>query len=164
MKQIKSIEELAGEFRNAMDVVKAERLYGRLSLFSSFPNGCCGYTSDLLAEYLIDNGIERERIQHVACTSCIGDYSHCWLVIDDALIVDITADQYNGRLHFQRFMPISNCCLKPTGTYLYSLFNVKKEDYTHNVGIESYSGDMPAKLRIIYDAALQILRNSKLEK
>lgn len=44
------IIQLASEFRRALETVAAKGEYGRLSLFAHFPDGCCTYTSDLLAE------------------------------------------------------------------------------------------------------------------
>ena len=57
------INHLACEFREALDIVSKEKLYGRLYLMGNFPDGCCGYASDLLATYLIDNGIPKESMQ-----------------------------------------------------------------------------------------------------
>ena len=66
------ILKLASELRRALDIVVSKGEYGRLSLFAGFPNGCCTYTSDLLAEYLIENGIQRERIQILNSTESKG--------------------------------------------------------------------------------------------
>ena len=154
-----SIEEFAYEFREALDIIKDKGPHAGFYNLRFFPDGFCGPASDLLAEYLMDNGIKKERIQHVSCSRCVGGYSHCWLVIDDSLVVDITADQFNQKRHFNKYGCIPKCCLVPQNTYIYKLFDVRKEDYTHNIGINSYQGDMFSRLRIIYDAALQIITN-----
>ncbi len=154
-----SIEELANEFRKALDIIKIQGPHAGIYNYRFFPRGFCGPASDLLAEYLMANGIKKERIQQVACSRCAGGYSHRWLVIDGVLNVDITADQFNGKAHFKEFEPIPKCCLVSTNTYIYTLFDVRREDYTHNVGIDSYGSDMCCKLRVIYDAALQIITN-----
>lgn len=63
------------------------------SLFSSFPRGCCGNTSDMLARWLNEKG-------------CVGIKSvsgkrplarHAWLEINE-IIVDITSDQFSDGL------------------------------------------------------------------
>lgn len=84
------IIQLASEFRRALETVAAKGEYGRLSLFAHFPDGCCTYTSDLLAEYLIENGIQRERIQVLNSKASKGYDTHCWLMIDDMYYLDIT--------------------------------------------------------------------------
>ena len=153
----KSIEEYATEFRNAFDRVVSSGLFGKLRIFQGFPNGCCGYSSDLLAEYLIKNGIERDRIQRVSSESLKQRYTHVWLMIDEALFVDITADQFNGKPYWQHYEPIPSCCIVPRNTYLYESFDKLKTDYTNNVGIDSYCGSISEQLHILFNAVIQIL-------
>lgn len=153
----KSIEEYATEFRNALDIVVSKGSFGRLRIFRGFPNGCCGYSSDLLAEYLIKNGIERDRIQRISSESLKQQYTHVWLMIDEALFVDITADQFNGKPYWRRYEPIPSCCIVPRNTYLYESFDKRKTDYTHSVGIDSYCGDISEQLHILFNAVIQIL-------
>lgn len=156
------IEQLACEFRNALDVIRVKKLYGRLTIFEHFPKECCGYTSDLLATYLIDKGISRERIRVGKSKSYEEEHTHCWIMIDDILFVDITADQFNGKPYFKKYEPIPACCIVTRDTYLYECFDKHKTQYSRNIGINSYSGDVPAKLQVVYDAVLQqIVKNHK---
>lgn len=149
------IEQLACEFRDALDVVAKRKLYGRLSIFQCFPRGCCRYTSDLLAQFMLDNGIEANRIEMVEAETNEDNYTHCWLMIDNVLFVDITADQFNEELYFKRYTPIPACCLVSRDTYLYECFNRSKMQFLQNVGIDSYGGDIPFKLQVVYDAVIQ---------
>ena len=153
------LNELVCEFRNALDIVATQKLYGRLTLFRNFPNGCCRYASDLLAEYLINKGVPRECIQMAESETRKGNYTHCWLIIDDMFCVDITADQFNGKLYFKKYEPIPNCCIVPRGTYLYEFFDNSKTQYLRNVGIDTYSEDVSAKLQVIYDSAIRQIQD-----
>ena len=87
------IEPLIYSFRKAIEFAKANNEPGEF--FINFPTGQCGHASDILAQYLIDNGIS--PIMYV-CGTYYGDdwddrYSHAWLVVEEA-IIDITGDQF----------------------------------------------------------------------
>lgn len=148
------IYQLAYEFRSALEIVSDKRNYGRLKIFASFPDGCCGYTSDLLAEYLIENGIQRERIQVLNGESDKGNYSHCWLMIDDMHYIDITADQFSYKPHFEKYSPIPECCIVPKDTYFFERFTNRRLRHSHNVGINS----MLAKSKNVPPAEKKYLR------
>lgn len=87
------LDELVHGFRNAIERAKNE---GESSYyFSRFPVGQCGTTSDMLSQYLIDNGIE--NIEYVNGTYYSEDpenwQAHTWLLVD-GLVIDITCDQF----------------------------------------------------------------------
>lgn len=152
---INAIQQYACDFRNALEFVSARGQYGWLRMFAHFPRECCRYSSDLLAEYLIDMGIARECIQHVNGETKREGYTHCWLLIDNRYYLDITADQFNGKTYFAAYTPIEKCCVVERDTHFYELFDKSKTTYTYNVGIASYGGDIPHKLRIVYEAAIK---------
>lgn len=88
-----NLEELVYNFRTAIEVAKENGESG--SFFRKFPTGQCGYTSDMLAQYLIYNGYE--SVVYVNGTY-YGDewdnrWSHTWLEVDEQ-IIDITGDQF----------------------------------------------------------------------
>ena len=147
---IKFLTELSYKFRKALEYVSKNRLYGRLTLFEGFPNGCCRYTSDLLASFLIDNGISVERIQSVEGETKRYGYTHCWLMIDETVYIDITADQFNGEMYFKKYEPIPKCVFTPRDTYFYECFDQTKTQFSRDVGINTYSGDISAKLEAVY--------------
>lgn len=88
-----NLEELVYNFRGAIEEAKENGEVG--TFFRKFPTGQCGHTSDMLAQYLIDNGFE--SIVYVNGTY-YGDewdnqWSHTWLVVNEQ-IIDITGDQF----------------------------------------------------------------------
>lgn len=145
---------LASEFRYALEMVASKGEYGRLSLFAGFPNGCCTYTSDLLAEYLMKNGIQRDRIQVLNSRASKGCDSHCWLMIDEMYYLDITGDQFNSNPLYKKYSPISDCCFVQKGTCYFERFINKNLSCSRNVGIGTYGGDISDKLQVVYDAAV----------
>ena len=163
MTDIEFIKTLAQEFRKALEVVANKRLYGRLPLFGRFPHGCCRYTSDLLAEYMMSKGISAGRIQMIDAESNAEQYTHCWLVVDNAIIVDITADQFNYESYFKEYEPIPSSYVGMCDAqYLHSCFYNATLQSNCNVGINSYNGDTPLKLKVVYDAIIeQIESNTK---
>ena len=58
MYSINQIEELATIFREAIVKAKSAGEFDDDVVFKNFPSGCCGDTSDLLARYLLNNGIK----------------------------------------------------------------------------------------------------------
>ncbi|MBQ3161196.1 MAG: hypothetical protein IJC04_03620 [Oscillospiraceae bacterium] len=156
MMDIKFLETIAQDFRNALEIVVDKRLYGRLKIFERFPNGCCRYTSDLLAEYMLSKGIPMESIQMIDSESNSEQYTHCWLVIDNNIIVDVTADQFNYEPYFKKYEPIPSAYVGMSNAqYLHSCFYNSTMQSNYNIGINSYCGDTPAKLKIVYDAIIE---------
>ena len=156
---IEFLTELSCKFRKALEYVSNNRLYGRLTLFAGFPNDCCRYTSDLLASFLIDNDISVERIQLVEGQTKKFGYTHCWLMIDETIFVDITADQFNGKPYFKKYEPIPPCVFTKIGTYFYERFDETKTQFSRNVGIDTYSGDIPSKLKAVYAETIKKLNS-----
>ena len=148
------IFQLASEFRHALKMVASKGEYGRLSLFAGFPKGCCTYTSDLLAEYLIENGIQRERIQALNSQASKGYDTHCWLMIDDMYYLDITGDQFSNKPYYKKYGPIPDCCFVPKDTHFFERFINKSLNSSSNVGINTYSGDTSYKLQVVYNATV----------
>ncbi|MBM7561517.1 hypothetical protein [Fusibacter tunisiensis] len=88
-----SLEKLVYSFREAIIAAKKNNESGEL--FRKFPVGQCGHTSDVLAQYLIDNGCN--LVTYVNGTY-YGDnidsrQAHTWLLVDD-WVIDITGDQF----------------------------------------------------------------------
>lgn len=154
------VYQLASDFRRALETISAKGLYGRLSIFRSFPKGCCGYTSDLLASYLIENGIQPDRLQVAKSETNKQQYTHSWVVIDHTLCVDITADQFNTNIYFRKYQPIPSCLIVPLGTDLYECFESNKTHFSHNIGIDSYSEYISIKLQELYNIAVTLCKKS----
>lgn len=121
------IHQLAQEFRNAFEVAK-KRI--NRSPYYAFPRGCCGVASELLSQYLLENGIRNIEI-------CDGDYyydydenkyPHTWILIDGKVIVDITANQFIGKVGFERF-PVIDPCYVGYSNDFYDLFEPRNVQY-----------------------------------
>ncbi len=79
------ILEHAKHFRRCL-----EELHPRLGVvFKRFPNAACGDSSNLLGEWLTEQGIS--GLEYV----CGELHGHAWLELD-GLIIDITLDQFEG--------------------------------------------------------------------
>lgn len=72
------IKKLAQRFRQAIDAAHRDHEFVDDFRFKNFPSGCCGDTSYLLAEYLLQNGIETIWVSLQR-----DDWSHSWLVLKD---------------------------------------------------------------------------------
>ena len=57
---MKDIEQLATQFRKAIDAALEAGEFDNDSIYRRFPRACCGDTSDLLAQYLLDKGIKTD--------------------------------------------------------------------------------------------------------
>lgn len=85
---------LASRFRNAIDLALNESAEVGLCL-RSFPKGCCGAASELLAQYLFENGIAATYVDaaHYYDNEETAQ-NHAWLEVCPRLVVDITRDQF----------------------------------------------------------------------
>ena len=72
------IRKLSLTFRSAIEAARDDNQFDRDLYFNRFPNGCCGDTSCLLAEFLRNEGVES-----IWCSTERGDWSHAWLVVND---------------------------------------------------------------------------------
>lgn len=94
--KINEIQSLVGSFRKAIDIAKANDEFRRLAPFYKFPDDCCEHVCDLLVQYLAENGIETHQVNG----TCKYDESwhHVWLETNDKTIIDITEDQFIGKI------------------------------------------------------------------
>ena len=83
------IKRLVIKFRKAIDAAQNDRRFDKDIFFKNFPSGCCGDTSDLLAEYLRKHGIIT-----IWCSMQRGDYTHAWLVVKDDRVKTPTHETY----------------------------------------------------------------------
>jgi hypothetical protein len=92
MSDIPAIAALARQMREVIERIPKDQLP---SCMSCFPRGACLDSSLLLGAYLVDNGITGfKRVSGTRGTATNNSQkTHAWLV-RNALIVDITADQF----------------------------------------------------------------------
>lgn len=90
-----NLRELVTKFRDAIEKARDEGEFSSEISFCHFPRGCCGDTSDLLAQYLLENGYQSTYVwgEHFYDDPEEGPQSHGWLIVNGA-IVDITGDQF----------------------------------------------------------------------
>ena len=55
---MRDIRQLVNQFRNAIDVARDAGEFDADYSFYKFPRGCCGDASDLLAQFLLENGVK----------------------------------------------------------------------------------------------------------
>ena len=88
---MKEIEQFATQFRRAIDLALEAGEFDNDSIYRRFPRACCGDTSDLLAQYLLDKGIKTDYVCGTYWGKPDGNgQSHAWLMVDKYIIIDIT--------------------------------------------------------------------------
>ncbi|OCH02722.1 hypothetical protein [Aliivibrio fischeri] len=95
--QESELKTVATLVRELIENVISEYSYVDIEL-QSFPSGACEVSSVILGLYLKEN-YELKIVQSVGKRSALDDeYSnnnHVWLTVNDSIIVDITADQFD---------------------------------------------------------------------
>jgi len=99
-----NIKQLALQFRKAIELALENGEFDGDKMYRRFPHACCGDTSDLLAQFLLDKGIKTDYV----CGTYWGDsaengQSHAWLIVDNHIIIDITGDQFKGVATFLNY-------------------------------------------------------------
>lgn len=150
------IRKLAQSFRRGIErAVESNEISPRTtkSTMPYFPKGCCEVASDLLAQYLLENGVHTKIVHgEYDFDDWENKYPHTWLETEDGVIVDITADQFTGEQTFESFclMP----CYVGTDRSFYSLFT---DDYRKELfqGLCCCDGDFYTQNVIpLYDVIL----------
>ena len=143
-----NILSLAIQFRDAIDAARdAGEFQGDFS-FNSFPRGCCGDASDLLAQFLLENGI---KTYYVCGTYSNGSFdgiqSHAWLITVNNIIVDITGDQFRSNPTFMNYdKPVYVGAKKR----FHRLFRVENRDVRENIGLDALGGMCQSRLNDLY--------------
>lgn len=83
-------------FRNAIDIAKENDEFRKIYPFYKFPDDCCEHTCDLLGQYLLERGIETSQVNGSFKDG--GIWHHVWLLTNDGLVIDITGDQFIGKI------------------------------------------------------------------
>lgn len=148
-RSLDQIKDMADSFRRGIEKSLGELRAVDLK-FYKFPIGCCGDASELLANYFLINGIQS--------TYCFGtkygedDYdkqSHAWLELENGLIVDITTDQFKGKIDYPQEYAIP--CYVGIMTPLHNLFEVRNSDCKPFYGFEDYYDTETERLNCLYE-------------
>lgn len=140
------IHHLATHFRNAIEAAKREREFLYEIKLKNFPVGCCDVANELLAQFLLDNGIPTRYV----CGTYYGEYpetktSHAWLITDDAIIIDITGDQFKYDSSLKNDRPV----FVEQANDFYKLFEVdERRDVCEFRGLQFFCDDSPRMLRL----------------
>ncbi len=90
------MEILVRQFRLALDTAWEDGMFRKLYPFNNFPNDCCGHTCDLLSQYLLEHGIETKQVNGTYIND--NQWHHVWLITENGIVIDITGDQFIGKL------------------------------------------------------------------
>lgn len=93
---MKNIEMLARKFRKAIDMACEENRFANMIPFNHFPKDCCRHTCDLLSQYLLEHDIRTNIVKGVCSKD--SQWNHLWLETENGIVIDITGDQFIGRL------------------------------------------------------------------
>ena len=144
---MKNIKKLAEQFRKAMDIAKDLGDFNNNPALCQFPCGCCTVASGLLAQFLLENGIQTYEFY--------GTYrdeneiqSHEWLLTKDDMIIDITGDQFKYNPIFLNYdVPVYVGIMDD----FHKLFERDQEYIHENTGLTSFSGTIRQSLSMVYN-------------
>lgn len=146
-----TLKSLVSKFRKAIELAIDNGENG--TFFKEFPFGQCGNTSDMLAQYLIDNDFS--PVYYVNRTYYHDSYDsqeHAWLEVDGK-IIDITADQFKYENE-----PLKNNCpvyVGPLNNY-YKIFESHPMDRCIHLGLEMCKYNY-SELKEYYETILKYL-------
>lgn len=147
---MKDIRELASQFRMAIDLAKENGEFDGDFSFKTFPKGCCGDASDLLAQFLLENGIKTYYVCGKYYGKSYEDWcSHAWLMTGENVIIDITGDQFKQE---PKFYNNNAKTYVGMGNEFYKLFEVESRDIHEDKGIYSLNSMCLPRLVKLYKA------------
>jgi hypothetical protein len=152
---MKDIKRLVNQFRDAIDVAMVAGDFDEDLTFRRFPRGCCGDTNDLLAQFLMENGI---RTYYVCGTNRDGSpenyQSHAWLLTDNHILIDITGDQFKYNPDFLNYDKPVYVGIKDD---FHRLFEVEDRDVHENNGISNLGSMCQPRLNELYKKIMQYI-------
>ncbi len=159
--QLLLLKVLATSFREALERARDKGSFSQ-DAFNLFPKGCCGDTSNLLAQFLLGFGIHSNYIY--------GEYSyedpeaqsqsHAWLQCQGGIIIDITGDQFSDRPEFFYF---------DTPVFVGKIDRMHIQFKTdsrnvHSAGIENLDRIVKYRLQWLYSTILNEIGNTGTPK
>ncbi|PKM65454.1 MAG: hypothetical protein CVU95_15455 [Firmicutes bacterium HGW-Firmicutes-2] len=125
------IKKLAVRFRNAIESAREDRRFSSDQSFRNFPVGCCGITTELLAKFLMDNGID-DNLTYISGTyreDSQEPLSHAWLTVNNEIVVDITGDQFR---HYSNALNCNETVYVGGYNERYNSFEIDEEEICNN--------------------------------
>lgn len=145
---MKDIKRLVNQFRDAIDIARDEGQFDTDLSFYKFPHRCCGDASDLLAQFLLENGI---RTYYVYGTYRDGSFeniqTHAWLITDNQTIIDITGDQFRGKKDFLNY---DKSVYVGSMDDFHRLFEFEDRNIHENIGLDALGSMCQPRLNGLY--------------
>lgn len=147
---MKELKQLISQFRNAIDVAQDAGGFDRDFSFYNFPHGCCGDTSELLAQFLLENGIRTYYVfgMYKKC-------SHAWILMDHHTIIDITGDQFKDNSDFLNY---NKSVYVGVEDDFHSLFKVRSGNIHENIGLDALSSMCQPRLHELYKKIIKYIQ------
>lgn len=150
-----TIKRLSNQFRRAIQLAMDEGEFSSDIAFRRFPHGCCGDASDLLAQYLLDNGIITYYVYGVYSNGITDSMqSHAWLITEGHTIIDITGDQFKDDPEFMKY---SEEVYIGSVDKFHHLFEVDEGDIHKNCGINALGDMCHARLNELYNTIMRYM-------
>lgn len=155
---MKNIEILATKFRVAIENAKNCNRFANNQCLNYFPYGCCGIATELLAKFLIENGV-KEEIECIYGTYydfSLGFPTHSWLQIGNNIIVDITGDQF---IHYKVPLKFNSAVYVGPNNSFHDSFEINsKELYNHFNPANVISDLEYARKKTYYEIILEYIQ------
>lgn len=153
---MKDIKRLVKQFRNAIDLAMNEgEFYSDLS-FCKFPLGCCGDTSDLLSQFLLENNIRTYYVYGTyRCRSFENIQTHAWLLTDNNTIIDITGDQFKYNPDFFNY---DKSVYVGGEDDFHRLFEIDYRGTHENMGLDYLGSASQPRLKELYSKIVQYIQ------
>ena len=137
-----NINRLVKQFRDAIDVARDTGDFNNDFSFYKFPRGCCGDTSDLLGQFLLENFI---RTYYVF--GMYKNQSHAWLLTENRIIIDITGDQFKNNMDFLNY---DKSVYVGAEDDFYRLFKVE-DNNIRDIGLDVLDSKCQQRLKVLYN-------------
>lgn len=152
---MRDIKLFVKQFRDAIDRARDAGEFDCDFSFHKFPLGCCGDTSDLLAQFLLEKNI---RTYYVCGTYRSGKFeniqSHAWLITDSNIIIDITSDQFKFSPDFLNY---NTPVYIGYGDNFHNLFEFEDRDINENNGIDALGSMCQPRLKSLYNKIVRYI-------
>ena len=145
---MEEIKRLVKQFRDAIDKARDSGDFDNDFSFDKFPLGCCGDTSELLAQFLLENGIRTSYVCGMYNHSLFeNSQSHAWLLTDNHTIIDITGDQFKDDPYLLNYDKSVYIGAKDD---FHRLFKVEDRSIHETFGLDTLGGMCQPRLYDLY--------------
>ena len=148
-----NIKPLVKQFRDAIDVARDAGDFDNDFSFEKFPRRCCGDTSYLLAQFLLENSIRTSYVCGMyRGRSLQNNQSHAWLLTDNCTIIDITGDQFKYNPDFLNY---DKSVYVGAEDDFHGLFKVENRNIRENISLDVLSSTCQPRLNELYNKIIK---------